>query len=87
MQTDGSSDFQLIKIGLGLVATGIMGFMGWMGKRQVKRIDDIEKNYVSKDDFNATTNSLRTEIHEGNKGTHERLDKMMMLLASKGRAE
>lgn len=78
---DHSSDFELVKIGLGMAATGILGMFGWLGRRQIARIDEIERNYVTEDIHNDTVASLRREIADGNKATHQRLDKMLFIMA------
>ena len=57
-----------------------MSLFAWVGKRQVKRIDDLETKVaqtVSVEQYNATLESLRRQIAEGNQGTHERIDMLM----------
>lgn len=61
----------------------------WLGTRFIDRhdklearVDKLERDYVSRDEHNATIAALRREIAEGNKGTHDRLDKIMIILAT-----
>lgn len=66
----------------------LMSIFAWLGKRHIKRIDDLEakiSNTVSMDQYNGTLAALRSSIDDGNKGTHERIDKLMMFLADQNR--
>ncbi len=45
-----------------------------------ERLEHVEKSHVPRDEFNQTIESLRNKIDEGNTGTHERLDKLMMIM-------
>jgi hypothetical protein len=76
-------DIEFIKVGFGMIITGILGLMGWFGRRQIRRIDAMEENAIKKEDYNKTVESLRREIAEGNKSTHSRLDQLMLFLAKK----
>lgn len=63
-----------------------MALLTWTGKRQIKRLDDLEQrmsNTVTIEQYNETLQSLRRDIAEGNRGTHERIDKLMIFLAEK----
>ena len=50
--------------------TAIVAIIAWVSNRQIKRVDDIDKNYVSTEVLNNTVESLRNDI----KGIHSRLD-------------
>lgn len=57
---------------LGLFAgliTIIAGVFAWFGKRQINRIDAIEKSHVDRSEYNQTIQSLRDEIKTGHKET------------------
>lgn len=54
---------------LGWAAAAFVGIMGFFGKRQLNRIDSLEKNTVDKKEYNGTISSIRTEIREGHKET------------------
>lgn len=66
-------------------ATFLVAAMGWIIQRQIKRIDKIEENYVSKDMFNSSMESLRRDIQMGFerisnevRNTNSRIDAMLM---------
>lgn len=64
----------------------LMSIFAWLGKRHIKRIDDLEtkiNNTVGLDQYNATLESLRKQIADGAQGTHERIDKLMTILIEK----
>jgi len=42
----------------------LIGLIVWNGKRMVKKVDELEKCSVHKDDFNATLKSLRGDIKD-----------------------
>ena len=60
------------------LAAALAGMIAWVTNRQVKRVDEIEKNYVSTAVLNNTVESLRGDI----KGIHKRLDNIIDLLKS-----
>ena len=45
-----------------------------------ERLEHVEKSHVPRTEFDRTIESLRRKIDEGNTGTHERLDKLMLLM-------
>jgi len=60
-----------------------IGLIGWIGKRQINRIDAIEKKQVTKDDFNHTLKLLRDDLQgikksmdAGFSNTNSRIDKI-----------
>ncbi len=62
----------------------ILAILGWSVKRQIKRVDQIENNYVDKDTLNNAVLSLRndfkahaTRMENGMTRTHERIDKLL----------
>lgn len=66
------------------------GVLGWMSRRQITRLDHfegrvetLEKIIVPRMEFTDTVNGLRREIHDGNRETHSRLDKIIMMMARK----
>lgn len=71
----------------------LMGMLIWSGKRQVARIDGIESRLVNAVDvaqYNATIDTFRRQMAESTqstndllRATHERIDKLMLLLAEK----
>lgn len=70
-----------------------MSAMAWWMKRQTGRVDDLEKEVVTKvsmDVHNATLEALRREIREQGQQstelmtrTHERIDKLLTLIAER----
>jgi len=92
-----SGEFHLLElvkdyvVGLGIF---ILSLFGWQMRRNQSRIDDLEKSAVPRTEFNDTVQSLRTRITDsertltdrinaGNRGTHERLDRMLEIIANK----
>lgn len=73
-----------IKAAAGWVWALVLGLFGWLGQRQITRLDAIESSYVRRDEFDRTVAALRNEIATGNRETHQRLDKMLLLLAQQG---
>ncbi len=64
------------------VTAAVITAFGWMFGRQVKRIDMLEESeFVSKNHFDETIESMRTTIANGDKGTHKRLDKLLLALS------
>ena len=72
----------------------IFSLFGWQMKRNQTRIDSLEKTSVPREEFNDTVRSLRTKmdttattlttrIDDGNKATHQRLDRMLEVMAAK----
>ena len=49
----------------------------WM----LRRIGALESSRVGRDEFNATVSGLRHRIDDGNRSTHERLDRVLERLA------
>jgi len=70
------------------LVTGAMSFITWLGHRQLKRLDLLEANYVSKSDFEKRLKEMSVDrermhaenqrkldsIEEGVTGTHKRMD-------------
>ena len=63
----------------------IIGLLGWSVKRQIKRVDTIEENYVDKTTLNDIVGALRNDfknhadrVEEGITRTHERIDKVLL---------
>ena len=48
----------------------LVALITWLTGRQIRRVDSIEKNYVSTETLNRSVESLRGDI----KGIHSRLD-------------
>ncbi|MDH5187316.1 MAG: hypothetical protein OEW37_00005 [Rhodospirillaceae bacterium] len=78
------SNIELIKLGIGFVMAGLLGLLGFTGKRQIKRIDKIETNYVQKREFNDSINALRNDFKESAsdvkstvRDVNERLDRLL----------
>jgi len=65
------------------LAAALFGILGYQLRSNTKRIDEVEKTYVAREEFNDTVTSIRTEIKEGNRGTHERLDRVLERMADK----
>ena len=42
----------------------LIGLIVWNGKRMVKKVDELERCAVNKDEFNDTLRSLRGDIHD-----------------------
>ena len=43
----------------------LVGLLGWNLKRQISRMDNMEKDYVGRKEFNETLTSLRTDTQAG----------------------
>lgn len=54
--------------------TGAMAFITWLGHRQLKRLDTLESNYVSKADFEARLGKLEAAQLRQHKENTERLE-------------
>ena len=54
---------------IGWLAAILVGIFGWLGKRQVSRIDRIEARSVDRKEYNQTIQSLREEIRGGHEKT------------------
>ena len=52
-------------------------------KRTQDKIDKVVEEHVKREEFNHTINSIRSEIHEGNKGVTQRLDSLLQALMEK----
>jgi len=70
----------------------VFSLFGIQMRRNQARIDELEKSCVPRPEFNGTVDSIRNRINEtektmtdridaGNKGTHERLDKLLLQMA------
>lgn len=62
----------------------VLGFMAWFGKRQMTRLDEIERNYVSTRTYNETMAALRNDFRQHAERverqvgeTHHRIDRML----------
>jgi len=65
---DGTSSAIMVMVhtawdSLKFVWLALMGLIVWNGKRMVKRVDELDKEAIRKDDFNQTLSSLRGDIH------------------------
>lgn len=63
------------------IATALVGVVGWIVRRLIKRIDTIEENYIQKADMS----DIKAELRDGFRSvsgeirhTHERIDAMLM---------
>jgi hypothetical protein len=66
---------------------GILGLSGWVAKRQINRIDTLEKNSISRREHNDTTKSFRQDVKDlhakiesGRSETTKRLDRIIELM-------
>lgn len=70
-------DAGIITSVIGGVIVGYTTLLGWLGKRQVARIDALEsesKFCATRDDLDKHVTQLSTDIKDGFTGMHKRLD-------------
>lgn len=68
------------------VVAGFVAVGGWLTKRTIDRVDELEKGQaekVSRSEFNATVASMRQEVKEGNNKIYGRIDDLYKLLLSR----
>lgn len=92
-ETNAAQHLENAVIGILFIGGLLMSATWWWVKRQDKRITDLEKEVsqkVSLDVHNATLEALRREIREQGQQsaelmnrTHERIDKLLTLIADK----
>lgn len=92
-ETSAVFHFDNAVISVQFVFGAVMSAMAWWMKRQDGRLTDVEKdlaNKVSMEVHNATLEALRLEIREQGQQsqelmtrTHERIDKLLTLIAEK----
>jgi hypothetical protein len=78
--------FEDLRSAISALAAALSGVLLWVGKREVKRIDDLEIEVgkcLKKEEFEATVSRWqdeRKQMHEENKETlnriHERVDSL-----------
>lgn len=63
---------------------GVLGLFGWTVKRQIHRLDILEKNSISRKEHNDTTKSFRQDVKDlhakiesGQSETTARLDRII----------
>ena len=75
---------------LGLLAL-LMSLLSWIGLRQIKRLDDLERNAVSREELRETLTEIREDrqrMHTENQrqldsidstvtGIHQRIDRLL----------
>lgn len=73
-----SADIQTVAL---FVLGMVMGAMSWFAKRQIARIDHLEKHTIKKAEYNDTLVELRTRIDKNSESTNKRLDAILLHLA------
>jgi len=61
----------------------MLSFVVWVLRRHVTRLENVERDYLPRGEHDRVISSLRNEIRSGQQSTHDRLDKLLLLLASK----
>ena len=54
-----------------------LGILGFNIRSTSKKVDDHEKNHISRDEFSDTVRIIRKENREDFKALHEKIDRMM----------
>lgn len=74
---------QILVIALEVVFIAMVSFLAWFSKRSIARIDQIEQNYVKREEFRQELRQLRSEVHDGHNQISTQLREIYHLMINK----
>ena len=84
------SNFDYVKQGINYIGIFFTGILGFLFRRHINTVKEIEKTYVNKESHEKAINKLEVKIDKlesrteiGTTATHKRLDDIYKLLAEK----
>lgn len=54
-----------------------LGLIGFNVRRTMVKVDDHDKNHITRDEFNDTVKTMRKENREDFKGIHQKMDELL----------